>query len=262
MDKAELYSKVYEVGVFIDNTYFSKYIDLVYNNISTCRRLFITQKHHIIPVSYFKYKKLPVDNSPMNVVNLLYKDHLLAHYYLFLCMKGIYRYKMSLAFSHLLGNVKNNKNHSAEDIESFVSNLEHYQEIYSIRCEYLSKIRKGKKRSRESEEKRIKTRMERGSGKHSESTKKLISEKLKGKNNHRGDVWMNNGTKSSLVKKSKIDYMISRGYLFGRLKLNISEEGMANRRANGKKSGSLPKSDITRAKIRRALINRRKKENI
>ena len=73
---------------------------------------------------------------------------------------------------------------------------------------------------------------------------------------------MNNGIKSSLVNKSKIDYMISCGYSLGRLKLNISEEGMANRRANGKKSGSLPKSDITRDKIRRTLVNKRKKENI
>lgn len=48
---------------------------------------FKTQLHHIIPRKYYTYNKLEINNSRENLVNLLYKDHILAHYYLALCAK-------------------------------------------------------------------------------------------------------------------------------------------------------------------------------
>lgn len=76
------------LNVFIDNEYFDEYIDIINNNIDRKREKFKTQKHHIIPRAYFKHNKLLLDNSDNNIVNLLYKDHILVHYYLCQCTLG------------------------------------------------------------------------------------------------------------------------------------------------------------------------------
>lgn len=69
----------------VDNVYLDKYCELIESNRNTKREKFKTQKHHIIPRCYYKYNKLNVDNSKDNLINLLYKDHILAHIYLSMC---------------------------------------------------------------------------------------------------------------------------------------------------------------------------------
>lgn len=65
-----------------DNEYFKKYIELIKSNKNTQQIRFITQKHHIIPKYYYRRNDLDIDNSPDNIINLTYTDHILAHCYL------------------------------------------------------------------------------------------------------------------------------------------------------------------------------------
>lgn len=97
----ELKLKLLNIGYFINNEYLDKYCELIINNLNTKKERPKTQSHHIIPVSYFKISKLSIDNSKENRVNLLYKDHILAHYYLCLCTKGKFKYSMENGFMHL-----------------------------------------------------------------------------------------------------------------------------------------------------------------
>lgn len=83
----ELKNKLLDLDIVIDNDYLNKYITLIQTNAVTLRQRNKTQRHHIIPKWYYKKNNLPCDNSPENLVNLEYKDHILAHYYLEKCIK-------------------------------------------------------------------------------------------------------------------------------------------------------------------------------
>ena len=76
-----LKSKLLDTDVIRDCEFLDSYVDLILKNQNTVSVKSRTQVHHIIPRSYYELKKQPVDNSPANLVTLLYKDHILAHYY-------------------------------------------------------------------------------------------------------------------------------------------------------------------------------------
>ncbi len=84
MTETELKNKLLETGIFIDNEWLDKYVELVVSNQGTSYTRFKTQNHHIIPVCYYRNRSIEVDNSINNLVTLLLKDHLLAHCYLVL----------------------------------------------------------------------------------------------------------------------------------------------------------------------------------
>lgn len=84
----KLKNKLLELNLVIDNKYLDKYVNLIESNLNTRREKFKTQRHHTVPKYYFKINNLPTDNSKENLVNLLYKDHVLAHYYLAKCAKS------------------------------------------------------------------------------------------------------------------------------------------------------------------------------
>lgn len=77
-------------NIFEDNEYFDKYITLIEANKNTLQETFKTQAHHIIPRQFYKHSKLKLDSTSANIVNLTHKDHILAHYYLYLCCKEQY----------------------------------------------------------------------------------------------------------------------------------------------------------------------------
>lgn len=124
----------------IDNIYLQKYIDLIFSNRDTKRIKYKTQKHHFIPVAYYKDKygiknrkeAQDIANSDSNnfEVNLLYKDHVLAHYYLALCSKGKFRYQNENAIFHVLGNVNYIKDQNYLNEYLFIKSLDKYQELY------------------------------------------------------------------------------------------------------------------------------------
>lgn len=79
---------------YLDNLYLDKYLDIIFNNLSTKKDIG-TQSHHIIPVinywnsaePYNRQATLKIARQDLNnkEINLLYADHLLAHAYLTLC---------------------------------------------------------------------------------------------------------------------------------------------------------------------------------
>lgn len=93
--------------IVVDNEYLDKYVELIENNRNTKREKFKTQSHHFIPVDYYKVKNnlktrkeaLPIANRDVNnfKVNLIYKNHILAHIYLSLCS-----FTNELAFSNFM----------------------------------------------------------------------------------------------------------------------------------------------------------------
>ena len=139
-----LKEKLLSLGVFLDNEYLDFYCTLIVNNKSTAIEKFKTQKHHIIPKTYYKLNSLNIDNSCDNIVNLLYSDHILAHYYLCLCVDSTNKslaYRLQNSFLHLIKADANNK----QKIEAFnVNDLPLYQEIYTNWKILNSKLQIGK----------------------------------------------------------------------------------------------------------------------
>ena len=95
--KDEIKVKLVEAG-YIDNEYMDRYADLMLLNLLTKKERGKTQVHHIIPVNTIKkddediwggqlrYQRIKqARKEKSDSVNLLYKDHLLAHAYLTLC---------------------------------------------------------------------------------------------------------------------------------------------------------------------------------
>ena len=87
MTKQELKNKLLATNYFINNNYLEEYLNLVFdyklNNPSR-----YTEEHHILQKQYFRLVGLPIDNSKLNLVSLLYKDHCKAHWLLYYCTKG------------------------------------------------------------------------------------------------------------------------------------------------------------------------------
>ena len=139
---------------------------MIENNKETKREKFKTQKHHIIPKYYYRQVNLEIDNSANNLINLLYKDHILAHYYLYFCSKNKkYKFSNQCALEHILGNYT-----SDTELRNFAENLNNYQVLYEESIKYRSEImrnrvisdvtrqkiseaNKGKKRSQEIKDK-------------------------------------------------------------------------------------------------------------
>ena len=93
-----LQEKLTSLNFILDNEYLHEYIKLLVSNIETKYSPGKTQRHHIIPRWYYTNHDLPVDNSSDNLINLYFKDHILAHYYLSLCTEGKFKYAMQKAF--------------------------------------------------------------------------------------------------------------------------------------------------------------------
>lgn len=98
-DKIELKNYLLDLDVFVDNEYLDKYVEIIFNNLNTKKELFKTEKHHFIPVCYYKNKynlktrdeSLPYANSDENnfLINLTHSEHLKSHIYLSFCFNNI-----------------------------------------------------------------------------------------------------------------------------------------------------------------------------
>ena len=93
---------------FVDNEYLEHYCSLVERNTRTPQRGGLTNKHHIIPKSWFKLNNKEIDNTMSNLVNLVYREHVLAHYYLCLCTTGELLFANELALVCLCSRKKLN----------------------------------------------------------------------------------------------------------------------------------------------------------
>lgn len=208
-----LKEKLLALGIFEDNEYLDKYVELIESNRDTKKEKFKTDRHHIIPKAYFKYKNIELDNSKDNFVYLLYKNHVLAHYYLAKCSKNDYiRYCNECAVNYTIS--KLTKQSDVEIIES-LDGWQKFKEDYmllkstkhknwynslseeekSIFKKKLSQGKKkyfethsgtwlGKKHTEESKEKMSISAKKRGGHAFTEEQKRKISESNKGRKNY------------------------------------------------------------------------------
>ncbi len=102
----KLKEKLITLNIVEDNEYLDKYINIIITNNKTSRVKYKTQKHHIVPRAVFSHNNEPLDNSESNIVNLNYKDHILAHYYLFMCATCWFKYPAAKAVDYLVKRIE------------------------------------------------------------------------------------------------------------------------------------------------------------
>lgn len=126
-------------GYFIDNEYLDRYSKLLFENVRTYYQRNKTNDHHIIPVLYFKHRNIEVNNTEDNKVTLLFKDHVLAHLYLYYCsLDERDTYSNACAIRHLMGFSKAKNidfNINSEDFDSI-------QVVYEDSKKHFSMIMK------------------------------------------------------------------------------------------------------------------------
>lgn len=186
----DIKNKLISTNYFEDNIYLNKYIELINNNIDTEKQPFKTQVHHIFPKSYFKLINEKTDESKDNKINLLYKDHILAHYYLALCTKDELKYDQIIAIRFIIGKSKQIK----QPINLDFTLLENYQELYEESKQYFGNKRKGTTHIT------------------SEETKRKISLSNSGK------VYINKNGKAKAIHPSELEYYLQNGWLKGNIK--------------------------------------------
>lgn len=214
-------TRLLETGMFLDNEYLDKYIELISSCALSERTLYSTQRHHILPVAYYKKLKLPVDNSNSNVVLLAYKNHILAHYYLTFCTVEWLRGKTASAFMILTAL----KEYLSE--AELVLDLPRLEELYTY-----------------------------GIQNRAESSK--IANLGKHTNNHTGKIYMNDGVVNVCVFPEYAEELYEQGFVKGRLTSDQARENMSSWQ-KGKSKPSLlgrEKSATHKAKIADANVGR------
>jgi transposase len=115
----QLKTKLLATTYFIDNDYLEAYVALVCNS-TVEKSAFRTQSHHILPKTYFRNLNLPIDDSTDNLVELLFKDHVKAHWLLQKCTTGFLHRNNGYALRYLLANLKKySTNLTEEDFNNF-----------------------------------------------------------------------------------------------------------------------------------------------
>ena len=94
-----LKSKLLQTGVFIDNVHLDSYVSIVEEGLYKKHKKDVTERHHILPVSYFKNNSISVDNTKTNIAILTHFSHLLAHYHLCFCTTSYLKEAMIYAFN-------------------------------------------------------------------------------------------------------------------------------------------------------------------
>lgn len=231
--------KLLSLGIIDHNDYFEKYVQLIINNVQTEKQTYKTQRHHIIPRCYYKHKKLDVDNSSENLVNLLYRDHILAHYYLCLCVKDEnIRHDCIMAFTYLTDRIDSLKITSAYNLkidieysrEEIVQQLPHFQELY----EEARKAHGEKMKGKASWNKGIKSSIKR--------------------------VAINNGTSTKYVPEAKLSEFLDNGWQLGRHNQQQLSESL-RRAMNGRAPHNKGKSLTDEQKEHLRQINLGKKQS-
>ena len=134
-----LKQKLINIDLVYDNEYLDKYLSVL--NLFTDDSK-DTEKHHIIPECYYKLNNLEIDHSDANLIRLSVFNHMLAHYYLFYCVKDS-KLKSKLAYAfNAMKNGQQGRLLTLEETE-FIENLPKYIELRN------ASYWKGRKRSEE-----------------------------------------------------------------------------------------------------------------
>lgn len=142
-------------NVFLDNKYLDEYCKLITNNLKTKVEAFKTQNHHFIPVNVYKILNNLTDRrdserlanlDPNNFkVSLLYKDHVLAHYYLSMCTTDRISYANAIALYRVLGNSNYIKDPNYSEERTILENLDKWQQVYQDMMKKRSELYTGRK---------------------------------------------------------------------------------------------------------------------
>lgn len=174
MDK--LKEKLLNTGLFIDNEWLDKYTELILNN-SVKAEKFKTQKHHILQEAYFLHYNLKVDNSEENLVDLLYKHHILAHYYLMKCTIDWLKWANQSCFWQMIGR----KN--IEGLQELLDSLNELQLDYEDFCKANSLNNSGSQNANYgnywSDEQKLEASIKAKERMKDPNNRKKISDKLK-----------------------------------------------------------------------------------
>ena len=134
-----------DFGIFYENDYLEKYVDLIESNRDRPKEKYKTNKHHIVPQSYYKRYNIVVDNSDNNIINLLYKDHILAHYYLCLCLSdNKLRWDSEYAIRYLLNNPTFKASPEYLQERELIKSLNKYQLLHEELSHHIGDVHRGK----------------------------------------------------------------------------------------------------------------------
>ena len=171
-----LKEQLIQTGCVIDNEYLRLYEELINANLQTKYEKFKTQQHHSIPCACYASRSEANKDSQNLKVHLLFKDHILAHYYLCLCAKeSQFRYKMIAAIEFTLGKSKNITN---QDIVAAMKDWLLNNEVFQNAYEEYAKIRFDRLRTPEAREKARQALIGHTT---SEETRRKISEANRGR---------------------------------------------------------------------------------
>lgn len=285
----QIKTKLLATNYFVDNKYLDKYCNLILANVKTKSIKFKTQRHHIIPKFVFKLNNINIDDSENNLVNLLYQDHCLAHYYLALCScNNEIKTNNFLAIRHILGN----KNLSLIPEEKvFIEQLPEYQQLYELSRQQIGLKHKGKiisEATREKERlahlgKKYKSMSEQGKaniaaahiGKSTGARPSAVKSKISATRLALNLTVINNGIEIKSVPEVELSKWLTDGWVLGTtikpalgkitiikndsMKFIFKDE-LDKYLAEGWKRGRKQHSAETKAKIRAASIKRRGKK--
>ena len=229
-----LKEKLLSLELVVNNEYLDKYVELIEsckNNKSIKTQ---TQRHHIVPLAYYKENKLDTDNSKNNLVNLYHYQHILAHWYLYKCAKPEYFiYSNCYALLYML------RVHQLPDNEDqIITDAINYGEVYTDFCVRQSKKYKGKPgptkgrkpsletRKKLSESHKGKTQSEYTKEKRKQTLLRMyaegkidrtVSEQTRQKlhDSISGRKWINNGSINKQIKPEELNEYLSSGWTLG-----------------------------------------------
>jgi len=231
---------------FLDNQSTKRYYEIIEMAI-----LFppygYTEKHHIIPASFYKNNKRSKTgwldgnpNDPTNLVILTGKEHFICHQLLtHMLPVGTSYYKMSHAFFNMFRKSKSNNS-------LYIPTPEEYEEAKILNSNATSKLLLGRKHSDEARANMSKAALERKPP--TQETKNKISKAMLGKTP--SPKVISNVSKSFTCKKRKL--------FSAEAKANMSKPKSAETRAKmSKASKGKPKSDEHRANMSKAHKGRK-----
>ena len=225
-EKLLQYDNCFEV-----NNYFNEYVKLIDANMSTKENKPYTQQHHIIPRNYFVKNGMGIEGG-WNLVNLSYKDHILAHYYLSFCLIDVdVRYGTRYAFYRMC------RENPLEFDLSDIAKLEKFDELNRITQEENSLRASRKKGFR-----------------HSEETKRKISEKNSYNYNSEKWIWITHEDgRTKNIREREKDIFLNYGWHLGRddreayRKSSKTQREHPNRSMLGRKQSQHQKDCVSKA---------------
>jgi len=154
MEASTIKETLLDTNYFIDNEFLDKYCACIALNEGLANQPGRTQRHHVIPVCYYKKAyEVPrkealaqANGDPKNFkINLYFQDHIKVHYYLCrCCLDVLFPGLFNALDKQLRGDPNNKQKRSLEQIEQLIkeNGLENYQKMYeqAKACEFKSVI--------------------------------------------------------------------------------------------------------------------------